>query len=135
MTETSRDLSASRARGLAVLGGILMIIAGAYEAIQGIAALAHDKHLIVLPQYVFAFDISAWGWVHLVLGLALAAVGVCLLLAQPWARIAGMVLATVSAIESFFWLPYSPSWAALVIGMDVLVIFVLGAYVQITRRI
>lgn len=135
MTETSRDLSGSRARSLAVLGGILMIIAGAYEVIQGIAALAHDKHLIVVPEYVFAFDISAWGWVHLVLGLALAAVGVCLLLAQPWARIAGMVLATVSAIESFFWLPYSPSWAALVIGMDVLVIFVLGAYVQMTRRI
>ena len=42
-----------------------------------------------------------------------------------WARAVGIVLAALSAIANFLFLPYSPVWSVLIIALDVFVI--LGA--------
>jgi hypothetical protein len=47
---------------------------------------------------------------------------------QTWARVAGMILAGISALLNFVWLPYSPWWALLIIGIDILVIWALANY-------
>jgi hypothetical protein len=60
------------------------------------------------------------------LGLALLAIGIFLIRGQTWARVAGMILAGISAILNFVWLPYSPWWALLIIGIDILVIWALA---------
>jgi hypothetical protein len=61
------------------------------------------------------------------IGLALVAIGICLLLGQGWALIAGIVVTAVSALINFTWLPYSPLWAMLVIAIDLLVIWALAS--------
>ena len=61
-------------------------------------------------------------------GLALLAIGIFLIRGQTWARVAGMILAGISAILNFVWLPYSPWWALLIIGIDILVIWALANY-------
>ena len=105
--------------------GIMLIIGGAFRVIESIAALVHDEYLLVLPNYVFSIDLTGWGWIHLLIGLVLAAVGIALLLGKGWARIAGIVVAAISALINFSWLPYAPFWAMLSIGVDVLVIWAL----------
>ena len=70
------------------------------------------------PNYIYAFDLTAWGWIHLLIGLALVAIGICLVLGQGWAQVAGIVVAAISALINFTWLPYSPLWAILVIAVD-----------------
>jgi hypothetical protein len=105
----------------------MLVVGGAFQVIQSIAALVNDKYLLVSPNYVFAIDLTAWGAIHLVVGLILAAVGVCLLLGQGWARIAGIVVAAISALINFSWLPYSPLWAILSIAVDILVIWALAS--------
>jgi len=104
----------------------MLIVAGAFEVIQSIAAIANDEYLVVLPNYVFSIDVTGWGWIHLLIGLILAAIGVFLLLGKGWARIAGIVIAGISALINFSWLPYSPLWALLLIGVDILVIWALA---------
>jgi hypothetical protein len=107
----------------------MLIVGGAFQVIQSIVAIANDEYILVLPNYVFSVDLTVWGWIHLLVGLILAAVGIFLLLGKGFARIAGIVVAGISAIVNFSWLPYSPLWAMLLIAVDILVIWALA-----TRR-
>ena len=118
------------AHGIAVFAGVLMIIGGAFQALEALAAIVNDKYLVVLPQYIYAFDLTLWGWIHLLVGLGLLAIGISLLQGQTWARMAGIVIAVISAIINFTWLPYSPWWALMVIGIDVLIIWALASYLR-----
>ena len=126
MARTDYEAVPVAAHGVEVFAGIMLIVAGAFEVIQSIAAIANDKYLVVLPNYVFSIDVTGWGWIHLLIGLILAAVGVFLLLDKGWARIAGIVIAGISALINFSWLPYSPLWALLLIAVDILVIWALA---------
>src|SRR6476660_7727049 len=114
-------------RGVQTFAGIMLVVDGAFQVIQSIAALVNDKYLLVLPNYVFSIDLTGWGAIHLVVGLILAAIGVFLLLDKGWARIAGIVVAGISALINFSWLPYSPWWAILSIAVDIVVIWALAS--------
>jgi hypothetical protein len=118
------------AHGIAVFAGVIMIVGGAFQAFEGLAAVVNDKYLVVVPNYIYAFDLTVWGWIHLLVGLALLAIGIFLLRGATWARVAGMVVAAISAILNFVWLPYSPWWALTLIVIDVLVIWALASYLS-----
>ncbi len=123
-TQTVRPL----AHGIAVFAGVIMIVGGAFQALEGLAV--RDKWLVVLPTYIYAFDLTVWGVIHLLVGLALLVIGVFLLRGATWARVAGMIAAVVSAILNFVWLPFSPWWALLVIAVDFLIIWALASYLR-----
>jgi hypothetical protein len=118
------------AHGIAVFAGVVMIIGGAFQALEGLSGIVHDKYLVVAPSTIYAFDLTVWGVIHLLVGLALLVIGVALLRGQTWARVAGMIVAVVSAILNFAWLPYSPLWAIMVIAVDILIIWALAAYLR-----
>ena len=118
------------AHGIAVFAGVVMIIGGAFQALEGLSGIVHDKYLVVAPSTIYAFDVTVWGVIHLLVGLALLAIGIALLRGQTWARIAGIIVAAVAAILNFVWLPYSPLWAILVIVVDILIIWALASYLR-----
>jgi hypothetical protein len=118
------------AHGIAVFAGVVMIVAGAFQVLEGLSAIVNDKYLVVAPSTIYAFDVTVWGVIHLLVGLALLAIGFFLLRGATWARAAGIVVAAISAIVNFTWLPYSPWWALLVIGVDILVIWALTSYLR-----
>jgi hypothetical protein len=118
------------AHGIAVFAGLVMIIGGAFQALEGLAAVVNDQWLVVRPEYIFAFDLTVWGVIHLLVGLALLVIGVSLLRGQTWARVAGMVVAVISAILNFVFLPFSPLWAIMIIAVDMLVIWALASYLR-----
>ena len=118
------------AHGIVVFAGVVMIVGGAFQALEGLAGIVHDQYLVVLPNYIYAFDITVWGVIHLLVGLGLVVIGVSLLRGKTWARIAGVIAAAVSAIVNFAWLPYSPWWAVILIVIDVLVIWALASYLR-----
>jgi hypothetical protein len=118
------------AHGIAVFAGVMMIVGGAFQAVEGLAGIVHDQWLVALPNYIYAFDLTLWGWLHLVVGLALLAIGIFLLRGVTWASVAGMIVAAISAILNFVWLPYSPWWSLMVIAIDVLVIWALATYLS-----
>ncbi|MEU6894633.1 hypothetical protein ABZ934_23030 [Streptomyces sp. NPDC046557] len=114
------------AAGGTMFAGVLLLVDGIQAIIKGIAGIAKDDVYARLGHYVFKFNLTAWGWIHLVLGIVLVVVGVGLLKRAVWARVAGVMLAGCSIILNFMWLPYTPVWAIVSIAIGVFVIWALS---------
>jgi hypothetical protein len=114
--------------GLVVFAAAIMIMVGAFQIIAGLAAIFDDQFYVVTRNYVFDLDATAWGWIHLLLGLLLVFAGWGIFSGATWARVTGMGLATLSAIANFFFIPYYPVWAIAIIALDVLVIWALSVW-------
>ncbi len=108
-----------------VFAGVILIIVGFFQAIVGLAAIFQDEFFVVSPNYVFEVNTTAWGWIHLLFGLLVGFAGYALFAAKTWARVVGVTFATLSAIANFFFIPYYPFWAILIIALDVWVIWAL----------
>ncbi|MFG3040483.1 hypothetical protein ACGFYZ_26680 [Streptomyces sp. NPDC048330] len=115
------------AGGGTVFAAVLLTLSGVLAVLQGISAIAEDDVYARVGSYVFEFDLTTWGWIHLVLGIVVALTGVGLFLRANWARAAGVCLAGLSMIAAFLWLPYQPWWAIVLLTMNAFVIWALCA--------
>jgi hypothetical protein len=68
-------------------------------------------------------DYTAWGWTHIIGGVVLGLVGACLMAGQMWARVVAVIIATISAFINIAFLPAYPIWSAIMIALDVVVIW------------
>ena len=80
------------------------------------------------PNYAYEIDVTAWGWIHLIIGVVVAFAGIAVYSGATWARSVGIVLAILSAIANFLYIPYYPVWAVLIIALNVAVIWALAVY-------
>ena len=111
------------AYGLSLFAGIMMVISGVMDLLYGISAAAKDDIIVRAPNYTYKFDITAWGWIHIVLGALLILVGAGVLMGRTWARYAGIVVVGLAAIGNFLSLPYQPWWSLALLAIDVFVIW------------
>jgi len=118
----------SWAVGWAGFAGVMLIMMGVFDFIQGLVALFNDEFYVVTNDWVFKFDVTAWGWVHLILGVILVASGIGIFSGNVLARTVGVIVAAVVAMINFAWLPYSPIWSIIVISISVGVIWALTAH-------
>ncbi|MFB7613714.1 MULTISPECIES: hypothetical protein [unclassified Kitasatospora] len=116
------------APGLVIFAGVLMLINGCFEVLRGVMAIADDDVFLSTPRYVFRFDLTGWGWTHVVIGAIVALIGAFLLKGAAWARWAGIAITALSALENLLDLPYYPFWSIMVIAADVLIIWALCVY-------
>jgi len=103
----------------------MLLVVGSFQAIAGLTALFNDDFFVVTRNYTFDLDTTAWGWLHLLLGVVLVATAFGLFARRTWAAVGGIALAMLSAIANFFFIPYYPVWAIVVIALDVWVIWAL----------
>ena len=103
----------------------MMVVLGVFQVIAGLTALFDDGFFVVAENYVFDLDPTAWGWIHLLLGIVFVLAGVGLARGAGWARDTALILVMVSAVVNFLNIPSYPFWSLLVIGLDVWVIFAL----------
>ena len=109
-------------------GAVMMAVIGAFAVIEGLLALLRPTTYVTVNGTVLALDVSAWGWVHLILGALLLITGMSLLRdAPPWARGLGVLLVALSTVVQFAWLPAYPIWSILMITLAVIVIYALAA--------
>ena len=120
--------------GFAYFAGAIMILIGIFHFFAGIAAIAEDEFFVVGREYVYDVDVTAWGWIHLIGGLVIVAAGIGVYSGAPWARIVGILLAGLSAIANFFFIPYYPAWSILIIALDIAVILSLTAFSREAAR-
>jgi hypothetical protein len=114
--------------GWTAFAGILMIMMGFWWIISGFVALLDSEFYVVTQRWILQFDVSTWGWIHLVLGIVILASGCGLFLGAVWARIVGVILAVVAGLLAFAWLPYYPIWAILFIAISVAVTWALTVH-------
>jgi hypothetical protein len=106
--------------------GVMMILIGAFQGIAGLVAIIDDDFYVVGRNYTFDIDTTAWGWIHLLLGALVLLAGISLFRGATWAAAVAVVLAVISAIANFFFIPYYPFWSLLMIAMAIWVIWSLS---------
>lgn len=110
--------------GIAFAGSVMVMI-GSFSIVAGLAAILDDGYVVVRRRYAFDLDVTAWGWIHLVLGIAIVVTGFALFANAAWAGIVALVLSVVSAIDHFFFIPYAPVWSVLIVALNAWVIWAL----------
>ena len=77
--------------GVATFAGVMLVTVAVFQILEGIAAIAKDDIFVTGVKYAYQFDVTTWGWVHLILGIIGVATGLGLLAGQTWARIVGII--------------------------------------------
>ena len=119
------DHSTAFAGGLRVFAGILMLASGLLHVLQGIAAVANDDFFKVPTGLPYDMNVTAWGWVTIVLGLLLALIGYGVLANTTLGRAVAIPVVIFSMISNFAFLPHYPLWAVVLIVFDVFVLWAL----------
>ncbi|MCX5043538.1 hypothetical protein OG921_10210 [Aldersonia sp. NBC_00410] len=111
------------AGGTSLVAGVLLLVVGLVSVLQGISAVASDEIFVKGIDYIYKFDTTAWGWIHIVVGILVIAAALGLFTGAAWARIAAVVIASLSIVANFLWIPWYPLWAILIIALDIVVIW------------
>ena len=104
---------------------VMMLMIGVFQIIAGLVAIIDDDFYVVTQNYTFDIDTSAWGWIHLLIGILLLLAGYGLYTGATWGAAVAIVMAVLAAVENFFFIPYYPFWSILVIALCVWVIWAL----------
>ena len=114
--------------GWSFFAATMMIIGGGLNAIYGLVAVVNDDWVVWTNSDSAYLDLTAWGWLHIVVGLLVVLAGFGVLSGNIVARTVGVVLAGLSLIVNFLFIPVYPLWSLIVITIDVLVIWALTAH-------
>lgn len=129
------DQPSGWAAGYAAFAGVALAVIGFFQVCIGLVAVLEDEFFVVGAEWVFKFDVTTWGWIHLILGVVILVSGFGIFTGNVAARTVGVVVAAVSAVINFLWLPWYPIWATIVIALDVAVIWALCAHGRDIKRI
>ncbi len=114
--------------GWTAFAGVMMVLLGFWWMIAGLVAVVDDDFYVVTQDYIFQFSASTWGWVHLIVGGVVLVSGFGLFSGNVWARTVGVIIAVLSGLIAFAWLPWYPVWGILFVTMSVLTIWALTVH-------
>ncbi|WP_367319360.1 hypothetical protein [Streptomyces sp. HUAS ZL42] len=113
------------AAGLTVFAAVMLTIVGVLDIFRGIMGIAEDDIFVTTRNYVFEFDLTGWGWIHVVLGAFAVLVSIGLFQVATWARVSGVAIAGLVIIANFLDLPYYPVWSIVMIAFSAFIIWAL----------
>jgi hypothetical protein len=118
--------------GFTFFASIMLLIIGVFQVFAGFAAILKDGATVYASagdaNYVISLSSKGWGWTHLILGIIVFMAGIGVLAGQVWARTVGVIVASVSAIVNFAFIPIYPFWAIVIITLDIFVIWALTVH-------
>jgi hypothetical protein len=120
MKNTTRQMWAT---GGMIFAAVVMVVIGVFQILEGIAAIALGGTFVDPAGFAYRVNNTAFGWIHLVIGIVAIAGGLALFTGRLWARAVVIALAAISAIANFFYLPYGPVWSFVTMALDVFVIW------------
>ena len=113
--------------GWAAFAGVILFITGWLNFFYGLAGILNDEVVTVQGRGVVIWDFTAWGWIHLILGVIMILAAGGLFTGQTWARGVAVLFATLNAIAQIGLITAFPLFSILIITLDVLVIYHLTA--------
>lgn len=122
---------AAWAGGLTLFAGVVVVMLGVMELLQGFSAVRSDDVFVRAPNNVYEFDLTTWGWIHMLVGVIAMLIGGAVLTTRTWGLVAGIVLAVLSAVSNFLFIPQSPWWSLVLIGFNVALIW---AFCEVMRE-
>jgi hypothetical protein len=118
-----RPIQERQLTGWTVFAALILFMVGSLDALWGFAGILNDDIVIVGGEGAIIADVTTWGWIHFILGSAMALTGLGLLAGSSGARWLAVVLVTINAIAQIVWFPAAPLWAFLIIILDVTIIY------------
>jgi hypothetical protein len=109
--------------GFVVFGGMMMILLGTFNAVEGLAGLFDGGYYTTNDTALFNANIKGWGVYLLVMGVVVAITGMGLIAGRHWARTVAVVILMLNALSHLIFLPAQPAWAIIVITLDVVIIY------------
>ncbi|GGV82610.1 DUF7144 family membrane protein [Streptomyces massasporeus] len=113
------------ATGLAAFAAVMLFLVGLLAVFRGVMAIAEDDIFVTSRDYVFAYDLTGWGWIHLALGVVALIVTVGLFRMSMWGRVAGVAIAGLVIIANFLSLPQYPVWSVVMITLSGFIVWAL----------
>ena len=113
------------ALGAIAFAATILTMVGVFQVITGLVAIFNDEFFVVARNYTFDLDVTVWGWIQVIVGVIAIAVGFGLYSRATWAGVTAIIIASLSALANFFFIPYYPIWALVVIALDVWLIWAL----------
>jgi hypothetical protein len=113
--------------GLVTFGGVLLLLLGLFNLLDGISAVNRSRVFVSGATYVVG-DLRAWGWTILALGAVQLIAGVSVLAGRAWGRWFGVVVLSLNALAQMFFIPAYPFWSLAIIAIDIVAIYGLASY-------
>ena len=121
------DKDEDRGDGWVIFAGVLLLMLGTLNFIEGIAAIG-NSHFFVANTHYIAGSLNTWGWIILLVGIVEWCVGLAVFVKNPFARWAGVTVLGLNAIVQLLLMPAYPFWSLTVFSLDILAIYGLVAY-------
>jgi len=116
--------------GWVTFAAILIVIAGMFNLLSGIAAITEDDLVKDLNQVLYGIDIEAWGWFWAFIGVAQLITAGLLFVRNPTGAMLAILGATISATFTIFLIFVAPLWAITVVALDIGIIWAITANIE-----
>ena len=121
------DVYESSGTGWKLFAGIMVIIVGTFNVIDGLVAITNadqfENAFGASSELPVTNNVKTWGWVVLILGAVLILSGFLIFVGNMFGRVIGVLAASVNAIVQLAFLPHYPLWSFTMILIDILVIW------------
>ena len=123
------DYDEQRGTGWVAFAGVMLLIVGTLNVIEGIAAIGNANFFVHNTHYMFA-NLNTWGWIVLCIGLVELAVGAGVFARNQFSRWTGVLILSLNSVAQLLMIPAYPFWSLSIFALDILAIYGLIAYGQ-----
>lgn len=127
-TEPNQRPRSGWAVGWTAFAAVMMVLIGFFHGFAGLVGVLEDELFVLANGYVLELDATTWGWIHLIAGAIVFIAGLSLLSGATWARVIGVIIASLSIVANFAWLPWYPWWSIVMIAAGAFVIWALTVH-------
>ena len=130
-SDTGYDTYESSGAGWKTFAGIMIIIVGIFNVIDGLRAVTSSnqvENILGNVELPLTNDVKTWGWVVLIIGAVMILAGFLIFSGNMFGRIVGVVVAGGNMIVQLSYLDHNPFWSFTIIIVDVLIIYGLVAH-------
>jgi hypothetical protein len=107
--------------------GVLVLLLGTLNLIEGIAAIS-NAHFFVHGTHYIAGSLNTWGWIVTIIGAIQILVGIGIFTRNQFARWTGVAILGLNAIAQLMMIPAYPFWSLAIFTLDILALYGLMAY-------
>lgn len=127
MRQRSAPADVSGVPGPYLFGGLALELSGVLSILMGASGIARST-IFAASRYTYRFNLTAWGWIHVVIGVALMAAGLAILVGRNWGRWVGIAVGAVSLVTQFMFVPYYPLWSISLMTLDFVAVWTLSRF-------
>ena len=116
--------------GWKFFAGIMIMIVGFLNVFDGLVAITQSNYIErnIGGSLPITSNVKTWGWGALILGVILILAAFGILSGATWARVVGILVASVNLMYQFAYIDHNQFWGFTMIIINILVIYGLAAH-------